>query len=70
MNLQTRAIFESKQLFYEQMKQLYIEEMDKLLDAAVRLNAIYAECEKEIQKEWIITGDESESIEKVYTALV
>lgn len=70
VNLHNRARYESKKLFYEKIKQLYIEEIEELLDAVTELSAIYAECEKEIQREWIVTGDESESVEKIYTKLV
>lgn len=64
------AIHESKKTFYEHMKKLYREEMEKLLDAAAQLDEYYQECMKEIQKELVVTGDESESVKKVYTSLV
>lgn len=68
--LHNLAIYNSKKSFYEKMKQLYVEVMYELLDSVMKVNSIYAECEKEIQKECIVTGNESDSVEKIYTSLV
>lgn len=68
--IHSKAVYSSKKKFYEKIKPLYVDAVFELLDSAIRLNEVYAECEKEIRKEWIITGDESESVEKVYKNLV
>ena len=41
-----------------------------MIDLAVSLEKTYKECGDEIQREWVVTGDESKSVEKVYTSLV
>lgn len=65
-----RAIFESRKTFYGKIKQLYWEELEKQIDAAKRLEEYYQECLKEIQREMIVTGEESESVKKTYADLV
>lgn len=65
-----RAGVESRKNFYAKMKQLYWEEMEKQLDATKRMEEYYQECIKEVQREMIVTGDESESVKKVYMDLV
>ena len=65
-----RAGVESRKNFYAKMKQLYWEEMEKQLDAVKRMEEYYQESIKEVQREMIVTGDESESVKKVYTDLV
>lgn len=42
----------------------------KQIDAAKRLEEYYQECLKEIQREMIVTGEESESVKKTYADLV
>lgn len=69
-SLHYRAAFRGKKLFYEKIKRLYLEELENLIDLAVSLEKTYRECGDEIQREWVVTGDESKSVEKVYTSLV
>lgn len=70
LNIHNRAVYKCKKVFYERIYSLYEDVIYELVDSASRLDSIYEECEKEIQKEWIVTGDESESVEKVYKNLV
>lgn len=65
-----QAVFESRKTFYGKIKQLYWEELEKQIDAAKRLEEYYQECLKEIQREMIVTGEESESVKKTYADLV
>ena len=65
-----RAVFESRKTFYGKIKQLYWEELEKQIDAAKRMEEYYQECLKEIQREMIVTGEESESVKKTYADLV
>ena len=65
-----QAVFESRKTFYGKIKQLYWEELEKQIDAAKRLEEYYQECFKEIQREMIVTGEESESVKKTYADLV
>ena len=64
-----QAVFESRKTFYGKIKQLYWEELEKQIDAAKRLEEYYQECLKEIQREMIVTGEESESVKKTYADL-
>lgn len=65
-----QAVFESRKTFYGKIKQLYWEELEKQIDAAKQLEEYYQECLKEIQREMIVTGEESESVKKTYADLV
>ena len=65
-----QAVFESRKTFYGKIKQLYWEELEKQIDAAKRLEEYYQECLKEIQREMIVTGEESGSVKKTYADLV
>ena len=65
-----RAVFESRKTFYGKIKQLYWEELEKQIDAVKRMEEYYQECLKEIQREMIVTGEESESVKKTYADLV
>lgn len=64
------AIYAAKKVFYEKIKKIMVEEVEKLLDASLQFEKTYRECEEEVRKERIITGDESESVEKVYKNIV
>ena len=55
--------------WYEEYK-VKPEELEKQIDAAKRLEEYYQECLKEIQREMIVTGEESESVKKTYADLV
>lgn len=65
-----KGVFEGKKVFYEKIKPLIVEELNDLIDAALQYEKIYALCQKEVQQGRIITGDESESVEKVYGKVV
>ncbi|MDE7313260.1 MAG: hypothetical protein K2N87_16840 [Eubacterium sp.] len=60
------GIYESKRLFYEKMKQMMTEVSAQKMQQAHRFQELYAACRKEVQKECIVTGDESKSVEAFY----
>ncbi len=60
------ALYQSKKSFYKKIKQVLSEEWDRILVQAKAYKERYLYCEKEIQDERIVTGDENLSIEKLY----
>lgn len=61
---------EGRQLFYEKMKQVIVQELEYLTGRAQRFLELYESCKKEIRQECIVTGAESESVEKYYSSVV
>lgn len=61
------ALYSCKQCFYKRIKQIFLEEWDRILLQVRQYKEQYIRCEKEIQQERIVTGDENASIEKLYT---
>jgi len=68
--LQAAAIERSRKLFTEQVKELMKEEIYGLLERAQDQENYYLQCRKEVSQEQIVTGEESESLEKFYGAAV
>ena len=68
--LQKEAVYMAKKLYYDKIKELMAEEVEKLVNASLQFEELYRECEEEVQRERIITGDESESVEKTYRNIV
>ncbi|MDE6201930.1 MAG: hypothetical protein K2O16_19950 [Lachnospiraceae bacterium] len=64
------AVYESRKLFYGKIKEMVWQELSKLIDASLHFRTLYGQCEEEVRQERIITGDESESVEKVYGNIV
>lgn len=60
------GIYESKRLFYEKMKQMMAQVAAQKMQQAQVFQEMYAACRKEVQKECIVTGDESRSVENYY----
>lgn len=68
--LQKEAVYMAKKLYYDKIKEIMAEEVEKLVNASLQFEELYRECEEEVQRERIITGDESESVEKTYRNIV
>jgi len=68
--LHNLGIYESKCIFYKYAKQLVIEELELLIESAQNFKETYIKCEKEIEQQRFVTGDESKSIEKFYSETV
>lgn len=68
--LHGQAVYESRRLFYQEMKQVIAAEMEQLLQRALYFRDLYEACTKEIRQECIVTGDESKSVEKFYGGIV
>lgn len=68
--LHDTGIYESRRIFYTKMKKIIEEELGKLTASAACFRELYAECEKEILQERVVTGDESQSIEEFYSEIV
>lgn len=68
--LQEQAVYESRRIFYKEMKQAVAAQMEQLLQEALRFRDLYAACTKEIRQECIVTGDESISVQKFYGGIV
>ena len=60
----------AKKLYYDKIKEIMAEEVEKLVNASLQFEELYRECEEEVQRERVITGDESESVEKTYRNIV
>lgn len=69
-SLQKEAVYMAKKLYYDKIKEIMAEEVEKLVNASLQFEELYRECEEEVQRERIITGDESESVEKTYRNIV
>ena len=68
--LQKEAVYMAKKLYYDKIKEIMAEEVEKLVNASLQFEELYRECEEEVQRERVITGDESESVEKTYRNIV
>ena len=68
--LQKEAVYKEKKLYYDKIKEIMAEEVEKLVNASLQFEELYRECEEEVQRERVITGDESESVEKTYRNIV
>ena len=68
--LQKEAVYMAKKLYYDKIKEIMAEEVEKLVNASLQFEELYRECEEEVQRERVITGDESESVEKTYINIV
>ena len=68
--LQKEAVYMAKKLYYDKIKEIMAEEVEKLVNASLQSEELYRECEEEVQRERVITGDESESVEKTYRNIV
>ena len=68
--LQKDAVYMAKKLYYDKIKEIMAEEVEKLVNASLQFEELYRECEEEVQRERVITGDESESVEKTYRNIV
>lgn len=64
------AAYESRKFFYGRIKDIVWQELSKLVDDSLCFRIFYEQCEEEVRQERIITGDESESVEKVYGSIV
>lgn len=60
------AVYECKKYFYQKGKQVLIEELEQFFEQAKQYQELYAECEREVQKEILIVEEENASIEKLY----
>lgn len=67
--LHAQSVYESKRIFYKKMKQAVAAEMNRLIQQAVHFRTMYEACSKEVRQECIVTGDESESVEKFYSRI-
>lgn len=63
------GVYQSKRLFYEKMKQMMAEVFARKLQQAQEFREMYQACAKNIQKECMVTGDESRSVEAYYGKL-
>lgn len=68
--LHEQAVYESRRLFYQEMKQMIAAEMEQLLQRALHFRELYETCQKEVWQECVVTGDESKSVEKFYGGIV
>lgn len=68
--LQAAAVERSRKLFSDMVKDLMREEIYGLLEKSQKHDMYYLQCKKEVNQEQIVTGEESESLEKFYTAAV
>lgn len=67
--LHEQGIYESRRIYYHTMKQVIAAQMHHLIQQAISFRDMYEACEKEVRRECIVTGDESESIEKFYSGI-
>lgn len=67
--LHRQGVYECRRIYYRKMKQVTADQMHRLITYALDFRDMYAACEKEIRHECIITGDESESVEKFYSGI-
>lgn len=67
--LHVLGVYQSKRLFYEKMKQMMAEVFARKLQQAQEFREMYQACAKKIQKECMVTGDESRSVEAYYGKL-
>lgn len=67
--LHRQGVSGCRRIFYRKMKQVTADEMNRLIQYALDFRDMYAACEKEIRHECIITGDESESVERFYSGI-
>ena len=67
--LHEQGIYESRRIFYKKMKPVIVTEMHQLIQQALAFRQTYEACTREVQKECMTTGDESESVEKFYSGI-
>lgn len=64
------GVQEGRQVFYQKMKQVLLEELEDRINRAQEFAQLYEECGKEIRQECMVTGEESASVEKSYCSVV
>ena len=64
--LHVLGIYKSKRLFYEKMQQMMADVFAQKMQQAQEFKQMYQTCAKEIQKECMVTGEESRSVEAYY----
>ena len=64
--LHVLGIYKSKRLFYEKMQQMMADVFAQKMQQAQEFKQMYQTCTKEIQKECMVTGEESRSVEAYY----
>ncbi len=65
--LHKSALYQCKREFYKTIKQIFVQEFEQILFQVKQYKKQYLECEKEVQQESLITGEENLSIKKLYT---
>lgn len=66
-SLYKEAVFEGKCIFYEKVKQIYLEESMTFLEQARQFGNLYERCENEVRQERYVTTAVDDSIQRFYT---
>lgn len=67
--LQEQGIYESKRMYYKKMKQVMAASMHQLIRQALAFRQTWQTCTREVQRECMVTGDASESVERFYSGI-